>query len=74
MSMYALVELKTSIIKGTVSRYCTCTKSHVERVSLAKITLAAKRKRCLLGSQAVKLMSEGQIAVTGEVCDTSRRF
>ena len=30
-------------------------------VPLAKITLATKRKICLLGSQAVKLMSEGQI-------------
>ena len=65
MSMYALVELKTSIIKGTVSRYCTCTESHVEWVSLAKITLATKRKRCLL---------KGRLQWLEKLYDTSRRF
>ena len=40
--------------------------SRAERVSLAKITLATKRKISLMGSQAVKLMSEQQIASIGE--------
>ena len=33
---------------------------------LAKITIATKRKVSLLGSQAVKLISQGKIAVIGE--------
>ena len=38
----------------------------MEWVSLMKITITTKRRISLLGSQALKLMSQGQIAVIGE--------
>ena len=46
--------------KETVSRHCACTKS------CAKITTTTNTNISLLGSQAVKLMSQQQIAGIGE--------
>ena len=59
----------TSMIGGvhkeTVSRHCACATSRADQVSSAKITLATKGKISLLGSEAGKLVCQGQIVAIG---------
>ena len=59
LTISLLTQLENKLIKGSVKALC------IEWVSLAKITPAIKRKISLV-SQAVKLMSHGQIAAIGE--------